>query len=467
MFPDKKIEDKKSKTLRFKNRFAKRQLLLFAAVFALLGGYAVWKTYASTPVASLEAEQMALPTNAIAFDDASASGGKAVRLAASGVLSGNVSLPSNSIVLKLKAKATPCGNTYPVVTVTVDGSTVSNITVNSIGWGSYSYVKSLAAGSHKVNLTVDVPLINFQTFTACNAVMFLDVVSFVDSPNMPPAPPSLSFSASPISIAPGSATTLTWRSSNTTSCNASGAWTGYKLTQGSAGTGPLYTTSRYVLSCSGPGGSTTGSVTVTVSSAPAPPAPPAPPPPAPPTPPSPVPPAPPAPPAPPQVSVNCTPGSDWGINRRDFASQVLTLLNQYRASKGLTQLSSSPTLGAAAEWKSLHMAKYNYFSHDDPAPPISRSASKRISDCGYRGNGWGENIAYGYNSPQSVMNAWINSPGHRANIENPSYRVVGIGAASNSSGLLFWTQDFGTTPDASTAPYSIPGRMPSTNTGIL
>ena len=56
----------------------------------------------------------------------------------------------------------------------------------------------------------------------------------------------------------------------------------------------------------------------------------------------------------------------------------------------------------------------------------------------------GENIAYGYPTPQDVMTGWLNSPGHKANIENASYRAIGIGAAGST---VFWAQDFGTTDD--------------------
>lgn len=54
----------------------------------------------------------------------------------------------------------------------------------------------------------------------------------------------------------------------------------------------------------------------------------------------------------------------------------------------------------------------------------------------------GENIAYGQPTAQAVMDAWMNSPGHRANILNRSYTQIGVGAVSDSNGILYWTQDF-------------------------
>ena len=61
--------------------------------------------------------------------------------------------------------------------------------------------------------------------------------------------------------------------------------------------------------------------------------------------------------------------------------------------------------------------------------------------------GWGENIAYGYASPDAVMAGWLNSPGHRANIENASFRAIGIGVVRASNGTYYWTQNFGTLAD--------------------
>lgn len=151
---------------------------------------------------------------------------------------------------------------------------------------------------------------------------------------------------------------------------------------------------------------------------------------------------------------DCTPGSNWGTINASFESQVLTLVNQHRAALGLGALSNSPTLTNSAHWKSLHMAFYAYMQHDDPAPPVGRTVSDRLAACGYPIGtvSWGENIAYGYATPQDVMNAWLNSPGHRANIENASYRAIGIGAAQNASGVIYWTQDFGSLVDAGTPP---------------
>jgi uncharacterized protein YkwD len=139
---------------------------------------------------------------------------------------------------------------------------------------------------------------------------------------------------------------------------------------------------------------------------------------------------------------DCTPGSNWGTLRQDLASQVVQLVNQHRASMGLTQLQTTTPLTNAAVWKSRHMAFYRYMAHNDPAPPVARGVGDRLLVCGYPANsaGWGENIAYGYGSAASVMQGWLNSPGHRQNIENPSHRAIGVAAAAASNGTLYWTQ---------------------------
>ncbi len=140
---------------------------------------------------------------------------------------------------------------------------------------------------------------------------------------------------------------------------------------------------------------------------------------------------------------DCAPGADWGSLRPDLAAETVQLVNAHRAALGLTQLVVVPALQGSAVWKARHMARYAYMAHDDPAPPVARSTGERMSACGYAA-GWGENIAYGYPSAQSVVTGWLGSAGHRANIENPSYVAIGAGAASSASGQVYWAHAFGT-----------------------
>jgi len=152
----------------------------------------------------------------------------------------------------------------------------------------------------------------------------------------------------------------------------------------------------------------------------------------------------------------CTPASDWPVARPALADAVLAAVNAHRAQVGARPLAVSPALQAAATWKARHMAKYGYMNHDDPAPPVARSASQRITACGYAGSGWGENIAYGYPTAQAVMQGWLSSPGHRANIEQPGFASTGIAAAATASGVVFWAESFGTSNVAAAPPASPP-----------
>ena len=157
---------------------------------------------------------------------------------------------------------------------------------------------------------------------------------------------------------------------------------------------------------------------------------------------------------------DCTPGDDWGTPRQDLTQRVIELVNWHRAGLGLAQLQVSTPLTDSAVWKSRHMAHYQYMAHNDPAPPVARVVGDRLLACGYPADsaGWGENIAYGYASADAVMQGWLGSAGHRWNIENPSFRAIGVGAAASSAGRLYWTQQFGTTTGGSTS--SLPPPQP-------
>jgi uncharacterized protein YkwD len=118
-------------------------------------------------------------------------------------------------------------------------------------------------------------------------------------------------------------------------------------------------------------------------------------------------------------------------------------VNQHRRSIGLAAVRRSATLTRAARWKSRHMARFGYFEHADPS---GRSPFQRIADCGFRSRrALGENIAAGQRTPQAVFRAWLNSPGHRRNIEYAGFRFMGVGAVHRTGSVYnwYWTQDFG------------------------
>jgi uncharacterized protein YkwD len=121
-------------------------------------------------------------------------------------------------------------------------------------------------------------------------------------------------------------------------------------------------------------------------------------------------------------------------------AEVLRLVNVERAKAGCGALTTDSRLAAAAQAHSADMAANNYFSHTGRN---GSDVSDRVEAAGYRWSAVGENIAKGQPTPAAVMQAWMNSSGHRANILNCRFRNIGIGLA-NAGRSPVWTQDFGT-----------------------
>jgi uncharacterized protein YkwD len=124
-------------------------------------------------------------------------------------------------------------------------------------------------------------------------------------------------------------------------------------------------------------------------------------------------------------------------------TQVVTLTNAERAKAGCGPLAVNATLTAVAQAHSQDMATNNYFDHNSQD---GRTPFDRMTAAGYRYSTAAENIAAGQRTPQDVMTAWMNSPGHRANILNCALKQIGVGYATGSSSQygVYWTQDFGT-----------------------
>lgn len=149
------------------------------------------------------------------------------------------------------------------------------------------------------------------------------------------------------------------------------------------------------------------------------------------------------------------PDPSWPRAEPVLEQQVRDLVNAHRATLGLKPVAALATLTASAEWKARHMAQYvppATFSHDDPAPPVARPWYERLHDNGYASNFASENIAWGQPTPASVMDAWLQSPGHRQNIETPAWTALGVGAAHNAAGTMYWCQDFGIGADPAPPP---------------
>jgi uncharacterized protein YkwD len=117
--------------------------------------------------------------------------------------------------------------------------------------------------------------------------------------------------------------------------------------------------------------------------------------------------------------------------------QVLALVNQERAAAGCGALVANPGLASVARAHSADMRDRGYFDHVnlEGLDPFDRAAAAGL-------DARAENIAYGQPDPAAVMDAWMNSSGHRANILNCSLTSLGVGVAQGSGGP-WWTQLFG------------------------
>ncbi len=128
-----------------------------------------------------------------------------------------------------------------------------------------------------------------------------------------------------------------------------------------------------------------------------------------------------------------------------FTSEVLRLTNVFRQQNGLQPLTLNSKLATAAQAHSQNMGNLDFFSHTGAD---GSSSSQRISAAGYAWSAAGENIGVGYTTPDAVVQGWINSPGHRANMLNANYRDIGIGYfyLANDTGNVnwqsYWTQKF-------------------------
>ena len=131
------------------------------------------------------------------------------------------------------------------------------------------------------------------------------------------------------------------------------------------------------------------------------------------------------------------PGTDTTPDSGSVSSlerQVVALVNQERAAYGLSPLTLSADLSDGARLKSQDMRDSRYFDHNSPTygTPFEMMRSLGIT---YRAAA--ENIAMGYRTAEAVVNGWMNSPGHRANILSDKYTEIGVGHVDG-----YWTQWF-------------------------
>ncbi|MEU2542910.1 CAP domain-containing protein [Streptomyces iakyrus] len=120
-------------------------------------------------------------------------------------------------------------------------------------------------------------------------------------------------------------------------------------------------------------------------------------------------------------------------------AQVLALVNKERAAAGCSPVTANDRLERAADDYSDVMASSGVMSHTGPD---GSTMTTRVEAAGYRWSTLGENIARGQADAASVMTSWMNSPGHRANILNCSFKELGVGVHFGDGGP-WWTQNFG------------------------
>ena len=119
-----------------------------------------------------------------------------------------------------------------------------------------------------------------------------------------------------------------------------------------------------------------------------------------------------------------------------FESEVVRLVNEIRVQNGLKPLTANWELSRVARYKSQDMRDHGYFSHTSPT---YGTPFQMIKAFGLSFRTAGENIAKGYATPQAVVNGWMNSSSHRANILNASYTQIGVGYVAQGH---YWTQMF-------------------------
>ncbi|HEX2988079.1 MAG TPA: CAP domain-containing protein, partial [Chloroflexota bacterium] len=126
---------------------------------------------------------------------------------------------------------------------------------------------------------------------------------------------------------------------------------------------------------------------------------------------------------------------------------VVSRTDWMRAAAGLAPLQWNNELAIAASDYAFYMASHSYFAHNTPegTTPVSRSSA-----AGYPSFPWGtyvgENLAKGFDSPDTVMQGWMNSEGHRRNVLLPDYIEIGVAVAAAPDGTLYWAQEFGNRP---------------------
>ena len=146
--------------------------------------------------------------------------------------------------------------------------------------------------------------------------------------------------------------------------------------------------------------------------------------------------------------------------------QVVNLTNQEREQRGLPALAINPALTISARDHAKNMAAAQTLAHT----LNGSSMTSRIKGSGYQYLAIGENVAFNQPTPESVVQSWMESPGHRANILNKTFTEIGVGVANDADGKPYYAQDFGRPVSAGpteSAKFSITNQTKDTATVVL
>ncbi|QTD40800.1 S-layer homology domain-containing protein [Sporosarcina sp. Te-1] len=122
-----------------------------------------------------------------------------------------------------------------------------------------------------------------------------------------------------------------------------------------------------------------------------------------------------------------------------FAADTIKLVNKERASQKLAALKVDTALNKIAQTKAEDMVKNNYFAH---LSPTYGSVGTMLDTFKYSWTAYGENIAKGYTSPNSAVEGWMSSKGHRANILQSKFTNIGAGYSTDADGTTYWVHIF-------------------------
>ncbi|UVI27288.1 CAP domain-containing protein [Paenibacillus spongiae] len=127
------------------------------------------------------------------------------------------------------------------------------------------------------------------------------------------------------------------------------------------------------------------------------------------------------------------------VSINQFYKDVIRLVNLERTSRGIPALRESILLDWMAYYKAIDMRDKGYFGH---VSPVYGNMGQQYTRFGIRWTAYGENLAYGYTTPQAVVAGWMNSAGHRANILNPNFTYTGVWYTTGGTLGRYWVQVF-------------------------